>query len=72
MDSGWQYRIVSVIGAMTLAFAGVAIANDPLIQSGYALLPVIGHLPFDPAVGGEFVIEASVTASVLTVVMSPL
>jgi lipopolysaccharide/colanic/teichoic acid biosynthesis glycosyltransferase len=72
MDSGWQYRIVSVIGAMTLAFAGVAIANDPLIQSGYALLPVVGHLPFDPAVGGEFVIEASVTASVLTVVMSPL
>jgi len=72
MDGGWRYRLVSVLGAGTLAFLAVAVANNPLVQTGYRLLPVIGHLPFDPPGAVEFAIEAGTTVVVVVGALFPL
>jgi lipopolysaccharide/colanic/teichoic acid biosynthesis glycosyltransferase len=72
MASGWRYRITSVAGVLALIVAAVAVANHPLVQAGFRLLPVVGHLPFDIAEGREFVIEAGTTAVVVLLALSPL
>ncbi|ACV47571.1 MULTISPECIES: sugar transferase [Halomicrobium] len=72
MASGWRYRIVSVVGVFALIVAAVSVANHPLVHSGFRLLPVVGHLPFDPAEGREFFIEAGTTAVVVLLALAPL
>ena len=72
MASGWRYRIISVAGVLALIVAAVAVANHPLVQAGFRLLPIVGHLPLDLAGGREFVIEAGTTAVVVLLALSPL
>ncbi|NLV09783.1 sugar transferase [Halomicrobium mukohataei] len=72
MASGWRYRIVSVVGVFALIVAAVTVANHPLVHSGFRLVPVVGHLPFDPAEGREFLIEAGTTAVVVLLALAPL
>jgi lipopolysaccharide/colanic/teichoic acid biosynthesis glycosyltransferase len=72
MASGWRYRIISVAGVLALIVAAVAVANHPLVQAGFRVVPVVGHLPLDLAGGREFVIEAGTTAVVVLLALSPL
>lgn len=72
MASGWRYRIISVAGVLALIVAAVVVANHPLVQAGFRLLPIVGHVPLDLAGGREFVIEAGTTAVVVLLALSPL
>jgi lipopolysaccharide/colanic/teichoic acid biosynthesis glycosyltransferase len=72
MASGWRYRSGSFFGAISLAVIAVWIANIEAIQASFSLLPVIGHLPFNPARGSEFAFEAGTTAVVLVAALVPL
>jgi lipopolysaccharide/colanic/teichoic acid biosynthesis glycosyltransferase len=72
MASGWRYRSGSFLGAISLAVLAVWVANIEAIQTGFSLLPVVGHLPFDPAHGSEFAFEAATTAVVLVAALAPL
>jgi lipopolysaccharide/colanic/teichoic acid biosynthesis glycosyltransferase len=72
MTSGWRYRVASILGAIGFAVAAVAIANLSVVQAGFGLLPVVGHLPFDPARGSEFAFEATTTAIVVGAALLPL
>ncbi|QLD86830.1 sugar transferase [Natronomonas halophila] len=72
MTGGWRYRIASVLGVVSLSVLAVRIANVPALQAGFALIPVIGHLPFEPAYGAEFAFEAATTALVMLAALVPL
>jgi len=72
MTGGWRYRIASVLGVVSLAVLAVRVANFESLQAGFRFVPVIGHLPFDAAVGAEFAFEAATTAVVMLVAFAPL
>lgn len=72
MNGGWRYRLVSVVGTALLASLAVSLAHHPLVQSGFRLLPVVGHLPFDRASDMEFAMAVATTAVVLLAAMVPL
>jgi len=72
MTGGWRYRIASVLGVVSLSVLAVRIANVPALQAGFALVPAIGHLPFEPAYGTEFAFEAATTALVMLAALVPL
>ena len=72
MNGGWRYRLLSVAGTAALAAVAVAVANHAVVQGLFQLLPVVGHLPFDSAVGREFVIEASIATVVVCAALFPL
>jgi hypothetical protein len=72
MNGGWRYRLSGVLGTVFLGLLAVAIANHPIVQQGFRLLPIIGHLPFDHATGMEFALEAGTTIAVLLVALLPL
>jgi lipopolysaccharide/colanic/teichoic acid biosynthesis glycosyltransferase len=72
MTGGWRYRIASVLGVVSLSVLAVRIANVSALQAGFELVPVIGHLPFEPAYGTEFAFEAATTALVMLAALVPL
>jgi lipopolysaccharide/colanic/teichoic acid biosynthesis glycosyltransferase len=72
MTGGWRYRLASVLGVISLSVLAVRIANLPTLQVGFSFLPVIGHLPFEPAYGTEFAFEAATTALVMLAALAPL
>ena len=72
MNGGWRYRLLSVAGTAALAAVAVGVANHAVVQRLFQLLPVVGHLPFDSAVGREFVIEASIATIVVCAALFPL
>ncbi|WP_336135589.1 sugar transferase [Natronomonas amylolytica] len=72
MTGGWRYRIASVLGVVSLSVLAVRLANVPALQAGFAFVPVIGHLPFEPAYGTEFAFEAATTALVMLAALVPL
>jgi lipopolysaccharide/colanic/teichoic acid biosynthesis glycosyltransferase len=72
MNGGWRYRLLSVAGTAVLATIAVAVANHAFIQGLFQLLPVVGHLPFNSAVGQEFVIEAGIATVVICGALFPL
>jgi len=72
MNDGWRYRIASVAGTAALALAAVGVANYPFVQGLFRLLPVVGNLPFNNAVGREFTIEATIATVVVCSVLFPL
>jgi lipopolysaccharide/colanic/teichoic acid biosynthesis glycosyltransferase len=72
MNDGWRYRVGAVLGAATIAVLAVLVANRPPVQAAFRALPVVGHLPFDPAVGAEFAIEAATAAVAFVVALAPL
>ena len=72
MNGGWRYRLLSVAGTAALAAVAVGVANHAVVQRLFQLLPVVGHLPFDSAVGREFVIEASIATVVVCAALFPL
>jgi lipopolysaccharide/colanic/teichoic acid biosynthesis glycosyltransferase len=72
MDGGWRYRVASITGTVVLAVLAVAVANHPVVQGAFGLLPVVGHLPFRSAAGREFAIEATIAAVVVLGALLPL
>lgn len=72
MNGGWRYRLLSVAGTAALAAVAVAVASHAVVQRLFQLLPVVGHLPFDSAVGREFVIEVSIATVVVCAALFPL
>jgi lipopolysaccharide/colanic/teichoic acid biosynthesis glycosyltransferase len=72
MNNGWLYRAASITGTLVLSVLAVTIANHPIVQRLFSLLPLIGDLPFDSAAGSEFVIEASLAAVVIAGALWPL
>ena len=72
MNGGWRYRLLSVTGTGALAAVAIAVANHAVVQGLFQLLPVVGHLPFDSAVGREFIIEASIATVVVCTALFPL
>ncbi|MUV89464.1 sugar transferase [Halapricum sp. CBA1109] len=72
MASGWRYRVLSVLGVVTLVVGAMAAANQPLVTAVFELSPVVGTLPIDRAVGVEFLLEATVATLVVLVALVPL
>jgi lipopolysaccharide/colanic/teichoic acid biosynthesis glycosyltransferase len=72
MNAGWRYRISGLLGVAAIAVLAVIVANHPLLQAAFGLLPLVGHLPFDPPSGAEFAIEAATTAAAFLVALAPL
>ena len=72
MASGWRYRIASVCGVVALVVIALALANQPLVERAFRLLPVVGDLPFSRANGTEFLLEATTAALVVVAALSPL
>ncbi|KAB7514673.1 sugar transferase [Halosegnis rubeus] len=72
MSGRWGYRVASVAGSALLTACAVAVANNPTVQQLFSLLPVVGKLPFDSAVGREFVYEAAIATAVVIGALFPL
>jgi lipopolysaccharide/colanic/teichoic acid biosynthesis glycosyltransferase len=72
MTSGWRYRIGSITGTFVLVVAAVAVANHPVAERIFQVLPVVGHLPLDRAQGWEFAFETGVAALVVLGALIPL
>jgi len=72
MTAGWRYRAASLLGVASITVLAVAVANHPLVQEWYQLLPVVGHLPTESTVGMEFTMEAGVTTLVVVASLLPL
>ncbi|MFC7177001.1 sugar transferase [Halosegnis marinus] len=72
MDGGWRYRLLSVAGVAVLTVAAVGVANTEVVQAGFSMIPVIGHLPFDGSAGKEFAYEAGIAAVVVVSALFPL
>ena len=72
MDTGWRYRIAGVLGTLAITVGAVALAYQPVVSGVLDVLPVIGGLPDETAVGTELLIEAAVAAVVVLVMLSPL
>ncbi|KAB7517965.1 sugar transferase [Halosegnis rubeus] len=65
MNGGWRYRLLSVVGVAALTVGAVGVANLEPVQQVFSLLPVVGPLPFDSAVGVEFAWEAAIATVVV-------
>lgn len=50
----WQYRFMSVLGAVLLPIFALRIANFSPVQALFSLVPFIGHLPFETSNGAMF------------------
>lgn len=72
MASGWQYRITAVGGAAVLVVLAIAIANHPLVETVFRLLPAVGHLPLNQASGTEFLIETGTAVTIVVLALAPL
>jgi hypothetical protein len=72
MISGWRYRLASALGVGAATYAAVAIANHPIAQSLFGLLPVVGHLAGNTAMGTQFTFEAGVALIAVLAAFVPL
>jgi len=72
MTSGWRYRVAAFGGAAALIVGAVALANQPIVETFFHRLPILGQLPFARAQGLEFVFEAGLTVLVVLGALIPL
>ncbi|QGX94845.1 sugar transferase [Haloplanus rallus] len=72
MDTGWRYRIVSVLGVAVLSALAVVVVNNSAVQTTLGTVPPLGRLPTDPPSGAEFTIEMLLTVGVVTGSFLPL
>ena len=72
METGWRYRIASVLGAAVLTAASTVVVNNGVVQSVAASLPVLSHLPTDVPSEAEMSFEALLTVAVVVGVCVPL
>ena len=72
MNGGWRYRLLSIVGVAALTVGAVGVANLEPVQQVFSLLPVVGPLPFDSAVGAEFAWEAAIATVVVLGAVFPL
>lgn len=72
METGWRYRLVSVLGVAILTAVGVGVVNNGTVQTAVTSLPVLSRLPANPPSGVEFSLEVLVTVAVVTGAFLPL
>ena len=72
MTSGWRYRAVSVLGTAGLTVAAVAVANHPLIQEAFALVPFFGNPAPVVLPNGELHLAVWTAMTVVLLTMWPL
>jgi len=72
MASGWRHRLASVAGVAAATYLAMVIANSPLVQSLFTVLPLVGHLPTDTTIGPEFAFEVTTVLVVLLAAFVPL
>ena len=72
MDTGWRYRIASVLGVAVLTAAGTVAVNNGAVQSAAASVPILSRLPTDPPSGAEVSFEVLLTAAVVVGAFVPL
>jgi len=72
MDTGWRYRIVSVLGVAVLSALTVVVVNNSAVQTILGTVPPLGRLPTDPPSGAEFTIEMLLTVNVVAGSFLPL
>jgi lipopolysaccharide/colanic/teichoic acid biosynthesis glycosyltransferase len=72
MQTGWRYRLASAGGALALTVLAVVLAANGTVQSVARLAPVLGLLPFDPAIGRELLFETTTTVAVVFAAFLPL
>lgn len=72
MDTGWRYRITSVLGVAVLTAGGTVAVNNGAVQSAAASVPILSRLPTDPPSGAEVSFEVLLTAAVVVGAFVPL
>ncbi|WP_251344434.1 sugar transferase [Haloplanus halophilus] len=72
MDTGWRYRLASVLGVAVLTAVGVVAVNNGTVQTAVTSLPILSRLPTDPPSGVEFSMEVLLSVAVITGVFLPL
>ena len=72
MNGSWRYRIAGVLGTMAITVGAVVLAYEPSIRTLLDLIPVVGGLPDESAVGMELLIEAAVACVVVLATLVPL
>ncbi|WP_332897129.1 sugar transferase [Haladaptatus sp. CMSO5] len=72
MVSGWAYRTASVAGTLLLTVLAVQVANHPIAQQLFTMLPVLERLPATTLTGGSLVLAVLTAVLVVIGVMFPL
>jgi lipopolysaccharide/colanic/teichoic acid biosynthesis glycosyltransferase len=72
MDGGFRYRVAGIVGTAALSLLAVSIAEIGFIQQAYALIPIIGHLPFEAPGAGSYHIEVGTVTVILIGALAPL
>jgi len=72
MDTGWRYRIASVMGVAVWTALAVVVVNSGTVQQVLSMAPVLARLPPDPPVGAEYAIEVGLTVAVVVGALAPL
>jgi len=72
MKAGWRYRIAGVLGTLAITVGAIVLAYEPGIRTLLDLIPVVGGLPDESAVGMELLIEAAVAGIVVLATVVPL
>lgn len=65
LNTGWQYRLVSSLGAVVLVVLSVVLANQPLAQRALTALPVLSLLEPTVLTNGELVFAVLMTLPVI-------
>jgi lipopolysaccharide/colanic/teichoic acid biosynthesis glycosyltransferase len=72
MLSGWRFRLVSGVGAASLAAVSVGIANHPLVQRLAVVVPVFDRLPPTTLSNGDLTLAVLTTLAVVLGALVPL
>ena len=72
MDSGWRYRLVSVLGTALLTVTAVVVTNLRPIHETFAMIPFFGNPAPEVLPGGELRFVAMTTLLIVLATMWPL
>ena len=72
METGWRYRIASVLGVVILTAVSTVVVNNGSVQSVATSLPVLSGLPMDIPSGTEMSLEVLLAVAVVVGSLIPL
>lgn len=72
MVSGHRYRVVSFVGTLLCATLAVLVANQPVVQSSTAVVPVFRRLPEVVLTGDQLVLAVMTTGAIVAASLLPL
>jgi len=73
MQQTWRHRLGSATGVCLLVVAALSLTRLAVVRDAFALLPLIGHMPFETeVVDASFVEKAALAVTAYVVVLTPL